>query len=209
MFAAARGERWGRFGALFSLADLLTSSTVTALAVQQLNTGNVRWTVAVTAFMVVLLLVTGAAFQRGGATVVALFASAMQGVFWWFAPWAARTYADFVGLPMREHIRVIPSTPALVPFCLVAVGIILDLLLRRASGPARLLPALAGGVGGAIIAALAPVQRVVIYDARLGPASIIVATTIAGAAFGALGGFLGRRFGLMLRLAAPSTELRA
>ncbi|GAB4585800.1 hypothetical protein [Nocardia sp. IFM 10818] len=209
VFAAARAQRWGRLIALFALAQLLTDSTVTALAVQQLTVGNIRWTVAVTAFMVVLLLIVGAALVRGGATLVAVYASAIQAVFWWFAPWAARTYADYVGLPLREHIRVIPATPALIPFCLIAVGLVIDLLVRRSAGGTRLLPALAGACGGAIIAALAPVQRVIIYDSRLEPAAVTIATVIAAAALGALAGFLGRRFGLMLRLTAPVTEVRA
>ncbi|MFE3258236.1 hypothetical protein ACFXPS_22985 [Nocardia sp. NPDC059091] len=209
VFGAARAHRWGRIGALFALAHLATSSTVTALAVQRLSTGTVRWTVAVTAFMVILLMVVGAGFQRWGATVTAVFSSAIQGVFWWFAPWAARAYADFVGLPMREHIRGIPATPALIPFCLIPVGIVIDLLLRRTDSPARLLPALAGGLGGAIIGGFNPVQQVIIYDARLSHASVIIATTVAAALLGALGGYLGWRFGDMLRLSAPSEKVSA
>lgn len=215
VFAAVRDQRWGRLGALFSLAHLLTSSTVTALAVQRLSTGTVRWTVAVTAFMVILLLVVGAGFLRGGATIVAVAGSTIQAVFWWFAPWAARTYADAVGLPMREHIRAIPTTPALIPFCLIPVGLVIDALLRRiepgtvASGAARFVPALTGALGGAIVAGFAPVQNILIYDSHLSPAATIIATTVAGAALGALGGFLGQRFGAMLRLTASATEVPA
>ncbi|MFE4459473.1 hypothetical protein ACFROC_19125 [Nocardia tengchongensis] len=219
VFAAARAHSWGRLGALFALAHLVTNSTVTALAVQRLSTGSVRWTVAVTAFMVILMLIAGAGFTRWGATVTAVFGSATQAAFWWFAPWAARAYADFVDLPMREHIRGIPSTPALIPFILIPVGIVIDLLVRRSGsgGTARWLPALAGAVGGAIIAGANPVQGVLIYEARFhlsalfhnahfGTASVIIATTIAAALFGALAGFLGWRFGEMLRLTAPSQE---
>ncbi|MEU1204551.1 hypothetical protein [Nocardia sp. NPDC005825] len=209
VFAAARAHRWGRVGALFALAHLATSSTVTALAVQRLSTGSVRWTVAVTAFMVILLMVVGAGFERWGATITAIFGSATQAVFWWFAPWAARAYADFVGLPMREHIRGIPATPALIPFCLIPVGIVIDLLLRRAVSESRLLPVLAGAVGGAIIGGFNPVQQIIIYDAHLPRAMVIVATTIAAAALGALAGYLGRPFGEMLRLAAPSEKVSA
>ncbi|MFE3192995.1 hypothetical protein ACFXHA_28560 [Nocardia sp. NPDC059240] len=221
VFAAARAHPWGRIGALFALAHLATNSTVTALAVQRLSNGSVRWTVAVTAFMVILMLIAGAGFTRWGATVTAVFGSATQAVFWWFAPWAARAYADFVGLPMREHIRGIPSTPALIPFVLIPVGLVIDLLLRRSGkGSARLLPAVAGAVGGAIIAGASPVQSVLIYEARFhfsalfhsahyGTAAVIIATTVAAAVFGALGGFLGWRFGEMLRLTAPSQEALA
>ncbi|MEV6772099.1 hypothetical protein AB0N05_26075 [Nocardia sp. NPDC051030] len=209
VFAAARGQRWGDIGALVSLAHLLTSSTVTALAVQRLSVGTIRWTTAVTAFMVILLLVAGAAFRRWGATMVAVAGSAIQGVFWWFAPWAARAYADFVGLPMREHIRGLPSTPALIPFCLIPVGIVVDLLVRRSGGPTWLIPTLAGALGGAIISLAAPWQNIMIYGSHLPLTANIIATTIAGAVLGTLGGFLGSGFGAMLRLAAPTAGARA
>ncbi|WP_067685771.1 hypothetical protein [Nocardia jejuensis] len=209
VFAAARGQRWGDIGALVSLAHLLTSSTVTALAVQRLSSGSIRWTVVVTAFMAVLLLASGAAFRRGGATITAAVASVIQGVFWWFAPWAAHAYADFVGLPVREHLRGIPTTPALIPFCLIPVGLVIDLLVRRRIGPEWLLPTLAGGLGGAIIAGFAPVQNVIIYSSIMPPGATVTDTIIAGVILGALGGFLGRRFGDMLRLAAITSGARA
>ncbi|GAB0106660.1 hypothetical protein JMUB6875_56470 [Nocardia sp. JMUB6875] len=213
VFAAARAHTWGRIGALLSLAHLATSSTVTALAVQRLSAGTIRWTVAVTAFMVILLLIAGAGFIRWGATITAVAASGTQAVFWWFAPWAARTYADFVGLPMREHIRGIPVTPALIPFCVILVGLVIDGLMRWTSPDptrtARLVPTLVGALGGAIIGGLNPVQIVLIYDAHYPRGEVIVATTVAAAVLGALGGFLGWRFGTMLRLTAPSQETLA
>ncbi|WP_280382890.1 hypothetical protein [Nocardia wallacei] len=203
VFAAAREQLWGRLGALACLGHLVTSSVITALAVRQLSTGTVRWTTAVTAFIVVMLVFTGAGFRRWGATIVAGTAAAMQAVFWWFAPWAAQTYAEFVGLPMRENNEIIPSTPALIPMCLLPVGVVVDLLLRRTGGTARLLPGLVGGLGGLIIAGCAPWQTVLIYDSRLPAATVIVATVVAGAVLGGIGGFLGWRFGAMLRRTAP------
>ncbi|MBB5915098.1 hypothetical protein BJY24_003965 [Nocardia transvalensis] len=202
VFAAAREHLWGRLGTLASLGHLIVSSVITALAVKQLSTGTVRWTTAVTALIVVMLLLAGAGFLRWGATVTAACAALLQGVFWWFAPWAAQAYADAVGLPMRENIQIVPSTPALVPLCLVPVGVVVDLALRgNASGWPR--PTLAGGLAGLIIALCAPVQTAWIHDTRMPGAVVVVATAIAGAVLGALGGYLGRRFGAMLRLAAP------
>ncbi|GAB2703195.1 hypothetical protein [Nocardia thraciensis] len=202
VFAAARDHLWGWLGTLLCLGHLVTSSVITALAVQQLSTGTVRWTTAVTAFIVVMLVLTGAGFRRWGATLVAGTAAAMQGVFWWFAPWAAQTYAQAVGLPMRENNEIVPSTPALIPLCLLPVGVVVDLLLRRTGRASRLVPTLAGGLGGLVIAVCAPWQSALIYDRGLPAATVIVATTIAGAVLGAAGGFLGWRFGVMLRLTA-------
>ncbi|WP_405136178.1 hypothetical protein [Nocardia sp. NBC_01388] len=209
VFAAAREQRWGQLGALVCLGNLLISSTITALAVQRLSGGTIRWTVVVTAFMALILLITGGSLRKGGATITALVAAAMQGVFWWFAPWAARAYADFVELPMREHIRGIPATPALIPLCLIPVGIVVDLVLRRSGHTVRLLPALAGAIGGAIVALCAPWQNILIYGGSLPVTATIIGTTVFGAIFGGLAGFLGWRFGDMLHLAAPTTGARA
>ncbi|WP_024802660.1 hypothetical protein [Nocardia sp. BMG51109] len=202
VFAAARHRLWGRLGTLASLGHLVVSSVITALAVQQLSAGTVRWTTAVTAFIVVLLILAGAGFLRWGATIVAVSAAVLQAVFWWFAPWAAHAYADAVGLPMRENEQFIPVTPTLIPLCLVPVAVIADLVLLRAQRTGWLVPTLAGGLGGLIIAVCAPWQRVMVYDSLLPGVAVIVATAVAGGVLGCLGGFLGRRFGAVLRLAA-------
>ncbi|MBL1078263.1 hypothetical protein JK358_28030 [Nocardia sp. 2] len=213
VFASARAHHWGALGTPLSLGLLLVSSTVTALAVSQLNAGTVRWTTVVTAFMALMLLVTGAAFRAFGATLVAMTASVVQGVFWWFAPWAAHVYADAVGLPVRDNLRGIPVTPALVPLVLIPLGLALDLLLRRARPTARVLPTLAGGFGGAVIALCAPFQTDLIYGSRPLVVEVIVNTALFATLFGCAGGILGWGFGRMLRLAAPESaaaqEVRA
>lgn len=45
--------------------------------------------------------------------------------------------------------------------------------------------------------------------AHYGAASVTIATTVAAALLGALGGYLGWRFGDMLRLTAPAKEALA
>ncbi|UFS95885.1 hypothetical protein [Nocardia huaxiensis] len=209
VFASARRQAWGEIGALVCLGHLLTSSTVTALAVSQLNAGTVRWTTVVTAFMTLMLLMSGAAFRRFGATIVAATASAMQGAFWLFAPWAAHAYADAVGLPVRDNLRGIPVTPALVPLCLIPLGLVMDLLLRRARPASRLLPTLVGGFGGAVIALCAPWQTILIYGSRPLVVDAIVSTAALAALFGCVGGYFGWGFGGMLRLTAPGQSAPA
>lgn len=208
VFAAARPHRWGAIGALAGVAILLVSSTITVLAVQQLN-GTVNWTNAGTGMLTVLFLVMAAGFfaRPGGALITAVVVAAVQAVFWWFAPWAAQAYAGAVGLPMRDYARLTPVTAALIPLCLIPMAAILDLVLLRAHrrpAAARWPAMLAGGVGGLIVAACAPYQRWLIYGGPAPDLTVLVATAIAAAVLGLIGGILGWRFGGMLRLLAPT-----
>ncbi|MGW5053996.1 hypothetical protein [Actinokineospora sp. NPDC004072] len=190
--AAGRANRWLTAAALGAVAVLLTSSTITVLGLSQIP-GPVRTTDVGTAFLAVLLLAVAAGFMgRLGVLAAAGLVLALQLVFWWFAPWAARAYADAVGLAVRDYSDGIPVTPALVPFCLVAVAALLA-VGRRA-------PVLAGGLGGLVITACAPLQRMWIFDAPAPNPTRMIMTCVAGALLGLLAGYLGARFGAMLRL---------
>ena len=148
-----------------------------------------------------LMLSMGFGFRQrpGGLVAIAVVVGVIQAAFWWFSPWAARAYADAVGLPMRDYGAGIPEMPALIPICLVAVAAIMEGLLawRRS---ARWMPAVAGGVGALLVAICAPFQDALVYGKHLAPTTSIVATGVAAGLLGLLGGFLGRRFGAMLRL---------
>jgi hypothetical protein len=127
----------------------------------------------------------------------------IQAVFWWFSPWAARAYADAVGLPVRDYVSGVPEMPSLMPMCLVAVAAIMEGLLVW-QRQARWMPMLAAGIGSLIISACAPLQRAWVYDGWIPGFGQLVATSVAGAVLGLLAGFLGWRFGGMLRLLAPT-----
>jgi hypothetical protein len=210
VFAAGRAHRWGAIGTLLSLALLLSANTVTAVGLQQLSGGLVRWNAVGTAALVVLMLVIAAGFagRFGGALAVAAIVAALQAVFWWFAPWAARVYAGLVGLPVRDNVRDIPVTPALIPFCLLAVGAVIDLVLRRAHGGttrARSAARLAGALGCLIVAGCAPLQAMLIYGAPWPGSTVFLATAATGTVLGVCCGMAGRRLGEMLRGVAPVT----
>jgi hypothetical protein len=218
VFAAARERRWGRVGVLGTLGVLLAFSTVTALGLQPVDAGVVNAVTVGMTFLSVLLVLMGAAFLTGprlsspsGAVAVAAVLAMIQGLFWWFSPWAARGYADFVGLPMRDYVSGIPVMPALMPMCLVIVAVLLEPLLRaaqRPGGPAGRISLLAGGIAGLLVAVCQPLQRAWVYSTPLPGTTMIIATGVAGAAFGVLAGFLGWRFGGMLRLPTPAEEGR-
>lgn len=192
VFAAGRANRWMALGSLGAVAILLTSSTVTVLGMGQLP-GPVRWIDAGTAFLAVLLLALAmSVLGRKGVLATAGAVLALQLVFWWFAPWAARAYADAVGLAVRDYTDGIPVTPALVPFCLVPVALLMAAAHRA--------PLVAGGLAGLVITGCAPPQRMWLYDAPGPDPVVLVATCVAGTVLGLLGGYLGARFGAMLRL---------
>ncbi|PRY31658.1 hypothetical protein [Umezawaea tangerina] len=208
VFATVRARRWGAGWTLVALAVLLVFSMVTTLGLQQVNGGAVDAVTVGGAFVGVLFVVMGARVldRPGGALGVTVVVALVQAVFWWFSPWASRVYAEAIGLPMRDKVSLAPSLPSLIPMCLLAVGVLVEvvfLVARRGGRSPKLFGLLAGGAGGLLVAALAPVQRGWLYSIGLPPVSGVVATAVAGAVFGAVAGFLGMRFGGMLRHLAP------
>jgi hypothetical protein len=163
----------------------------------------------------VLLLAVSAGFVRraGAALATAAMVAAVQGIFWWFSPWAARAYADLVGLPLRDVTSGVPQLPSLVPFALLPVAGLMELLYlagrRRGRHPGRL-SAIAGGIGGLLISLTLPLQQAWLYSglgSHVPPASYLLPTAVLGGLFGLLGGFAGWRFGGMLCLLAPAKNV--
>ncbi|MFI6030681.1 hypothetical protein [Amycolatopsis magusensis] len=210
VFAAARDHRWGVFGTLASIAVLLSFSSVTVLGLSAVDTEISPVTIGMT-FLSVMLVVLGRGFfgRPGGALGAAVLLSAWQALSWWFSPWAAHAYASAVGLPLRDNVDDVASMPSLMPACLIGAALLAELVLwvsgRNGSAP-RWAGALSGAVAGFVIAGAQPFQDTWLYDVRLAGAGEILATAGVGALFGLLGGFLGWRFGGMLRLLAPRRD---
>lgn len=76
---------------------------------------------AVVTFLILLLVFGRAVFGRPGATIaIALVLGAMQAALWWFAPWSARAYASFVGLPLRDSLGPhAPELPSNIPMFMI------------------------------------------------------------------------------------------
>jgi len=201
VFAVAREQRWGTYGTVVGAAALLVFSMVTSLGLRAVPSALVNPVSVGTAFLAVMILVMAAHAldRRGGALAVGVTVAVLQAVFWWFSPWAAEVYADATGLPLRDYTDGIPAVPNMVPMCLIAVAVAVELLRR--------LPVwVSGAVGAALIAACAPLQRLLTYGAPFHVNGRYLATIVVAAAFGALAALLGRRFGHMLRLLAPAKE---
>ncbi|MDX8033329.1 hypothetical protein SK803_24185 [Lentzea sp. BCCO 10_0856] len=203
IFAVARDQRWGTYGVIGTAAVLLVFSMVTVLGLRALPGGLVNPVSVGTAFfsVMILFMAAGALNRRGGALAVGVSVAVLQAVFWWFSPWAARVYADASGLPLRDYTDGIPGLPNMIPMCLVIVAVAVELLHR--------VPAwIPGALGGAIIAACVPLQRVLVYGAPFPVNARYFATIVLAAAFAAGAATLGRRFGQMLRHLAPAKEAR-
>lgn len=204
VFAAARDQGWGRFGALFAVGLLITFSSLTVAGLQGLR-GIVDAPVVGMAFftMVLVLLARALTGRPGGALVTGVAVAGLQAVFWWFSPWAARSYAAAVGLPLRDHAMDVPQMPVQIPMILLLVAAGLELVLRRKEPTGRWLVPVLGAVGAALIAATLPLQKMLAFGMtpQVGPHQL--PTIVVGALFGLLAGFLGWRFGRMTRLLAP------
>ncbi|MBP2473225.1 hypothetical protein JOF53_002097 [Crossiella equi] len=212
VFATAREHRWGVVGLVGSLATLIGFSVVLAIGFGVIPAGPVLVIPTVTAFLCVVLVVTGGRVlaRPGGLLGVAAVVVVLQAVYWWFSPWASRVYADAVGLPMRDVVRGVPGLPAMLPMTLLAVAALMELLLwaGRRTGAGLRYAVLAGGLGGLLLAVTQELQGAWLYGRPAAPVAELVATAVAGTVLGLLAGFLGTRFGEMLRQLAPAGEAR-
>jgi hypothetical protein len=201
VFAVARDQRWGTYGTVVAAAALLVFSMVTSLGLRAVPGALVNPVSVGTAFfsVMILFMAAHALSRRGGALAVGVAVAVLQAVFWWFSPWAAEVYASATGLPLRDYTDGIPGMPNMIPMCLVVVAVAVELLHK--------LPVwIPGAVGGAIIAACAPLQRVLTYGGAFPVNARYLTTIVLAVAFGALAAMLGRRFGHMLRHLAPAKE---
>ncbi|GAA4541910.1 hypothetical protein [Amycolatopsis samaneae] len=211
VFASAREHRWGALGALGSLSVLLAFSTVTVLGLQGVALEPVEVVRAATALLSVLFVMIAAGFLRRTGAVLGTAAglAVLQAVFWWFSPWAARAYADMVGLPVRDYVSGIPEMPSLMPMALLPVAAVLEVLLllgRKRGWHTGRVPVVAGGVGGLLLGLTLMLQAGWIYPMFHPDTTTVLATGAASGVLGLLGGFAGWRFGGMLRLLAPATK---
>lgn len=194
--AAGREQRWGRIAMMISVPLLMTFFPITANAFQGINLPFDTIVAATTLIIVLLLVLARVAVGRPGIAVgtgAALLA--MQAILWVFTPWAAVTYADAVGLPLRDGMGGEPPLiPGGIPLAAIVAAVAIELLFRRGG------PALAGGVAGLILGFTFVVQRDVLDFVPPVTTVDLIVTTLAGALFGLLGGFLGARFGATLRL---------
>ncbi|MEO3793224.1 hypothetical protein ABGB14_23680 [Nonomuraea sp. B10E15] len=217
VFAAARARRWGQIGLITSIPVLIMFTPLTTSAFNRLGL-PVSPQLASSVFFAVCFVLMGAMTLRRSrvAVSIAVVLGLMQLFLWWFAPWAARVYADYVRLPLRDNLLdVPPQLPSGIPMFLLAAALVIEGLLRLGRGrgwPARWLPQLTGAAGGLVVSLSMLVQTSLLRAG--GPmgrpatsVTSVVANVLLGLALGALAGFLAARFAVLLHLNAPAPAL--
>lgn len=216
-FAAVRDERWGRIGVFVSLAMMVAFIPVLSDAVQDVGGVVDLVTVCITCLTVSLLFTAMALFRRpGSALLVAVTVCVVQAGLWVFTPWATQTYADAVGLPMREFRFPNPVMPGWIPTGVIIVALILEgarVLARSRHWSARSVAPIWGAVASAVLSVLVPLQQLVLYSDLIpeggedNGAQVLFTGGVA-VAIGALAGVVGWRLGTMLRvLGRPTTTV--
>ncbi|MEU7000085.1 hypothetical protein [Nonomuraea sp. NPDC046570] len=205
VFAAAKDQMWSLAGLVAGAAVLLAFNTLTTLALQMLGDSVDAVGVGMAFFAVVLLLTVASLTRRPLVMVgIGVALGAVQAVLWWFAPLATRLYAASIDLPMRDFVSGLPTMAALIPMGVVLAGALMAGVLRvtRSSQPWPA-PPLAGGLGGLLLTLANPVQQSLVYGVPMPEAGFLLGSGVVGSVVGVVGGFLGWRFGLMLRQLTP------
>ncbi|MEU0871838.1 hypothetical protein [Nocardia brasiliensis] len=203
VFSAHRDHRWGRLGIVAAVPILITFAPILAQALDNLDL-PVDSTILGVLFFGPLLLVLGAAVlaRPGAALAIAVALGVLQGILWWFSPWAAAAYADSIGLPLRDGLGSRPpSLPAIMPMFLLLAAAGIEALfwsVRTRGFDARKIVVLAGGFAGVVVGVTFPLQlQLTHFFSGIGAGDVLISTAL-GLPLGLLAGFLAGRFVRML-----------
>ena len=217
VFAAHRGELWGRAGVVCATVILIAFAPIPADGLNNLALPVDAIVVATVLFAPMLLITAALVLGRPGSVLaVGIASAATQAALWWFSPWAAHVYASAVGLPLRDGLTPRPpSFPSIIPMFLFVAALAVEGLFlwfrRRPQGRRPGVPVLllvSGVVAGLIIGAGLPLQVYLTYSNPHLPTVGIVVPIIAGIPLGLAAGYLGGIFAAMLRTLAPRLEDR-
>ncbi|MQY23081.1 hypothetical protein [Nocardia macrotermitis] len=213
VFSAHRDELWGRIGLIFAIVLLISYAPIPADGLNNLPL-PVDAIVAATVLFAPMLLIMGALVleRAGSALAIGVAMSLVQGLLWWFSPWAAHVYASAVGLPLRDGLLPLPPAfPSIMPMFLIVAAVAVEgmfaLARARNLGPQRTLLA-TGVVTGVILGIGLPLQAVLTDPVAHIAASMFVVIGLLGVPFGLVAGYFGGRFAAMLRTLAPLSTAR-
>ncbi|MFE4371896.1 hypothetical protein ACFRMN_27465 [Streptomyces sp. NPDC056835] len=210
VFAAARAERWGRVGLIVSIPVLMTFSPITTNAFAALPLPFEPVVAGTVFFAVLLVIMGGLTLGRGAVLAISATLAAIQGFLWWFSPWASHVYAASQGLPLRDNLgNQAPELPASIPMFMLLAAAVIETLLWLGSTRGwsnRWLPQLLGASGGLVISVSVLLQKSLLGDSGTPDAAGLLAAAVVGLAFGALAGFLGARFAVILRANTPTSS---
>ena len=212
VFAAADDRRWAQIGVLLAIPVLITFAPISAQGLSNLSLPFDPVTAA-TILVATILLVLGASIlhRPGAALAIAAVLGILQEFLWWFSPWAAETYAHSVGLPLRDYLPagIPPVLPSGIPMFLGVAALAVEIAFRLARTRdlnARKVMLITGTIAGLVIAAGIPLQANLTDPTSQMTTHDILVTIALGLPLGALAGFLGGPFTLMLRALAPAPK---
>ena len=203
VFGNALDTRWGQAGLVIGIPMLMAWTPLTANVFGVIPLPFDGTIAAVVTFLILLLMFGRAVSGRPGATIaVAAVLGVIQAALWWFAPWSAKAYASFVGLPLRDALGPhAPELPSNIPIFMIGIAVTVEgvlLLGARRGWPMRWTPQIAGAAGGLLLIESFLAQQTLVSGDPAPDAATLVLGGLLGLLFGALGGFLGWRLAAVL-----------
>ena len=201
--AAARDQRWGETGFLLAVPILIIFGPIAFNGLSQVPLPVAPVLLGIILCAPTLLIMSAALLGRGAAIRIAVVLGVLQGILWWFSPWAAEAYARLVGLPLRDVVSAAPPVlPSTIPMFLIVAAVTTEgfFALGRAG---RLRPGwlmvTAGAVAGFVVGGGLALQTILTDPTQHLSATDVVSLMALGLILGPLTGYLGCRFAVMLR----------
>ncbi|MGL4610627.1 MAG: hypothetical protein ACRCYY_13265 [Trueperaceae bacterium] len=147
-----------------------------------------------------LLMASSITKRVGTATLVALFATLIRTVAWYFAPWATQVYADSLGLFIRDYSDGIPGFAATLPTYILVAGIVIDAVLfifKRTNFSLKTAVVISGSLASLLIVLPFNFYRLEWQDFLLPSVPIALA-------LGALFGWIGWKLGAIMNASKTS-----
>jgi hypothetical protein len=105
-------------------------------------------------FTLGLLMASSITKRIGTATLVALVATLIRTIAWYFAPWATQVYADSLGLFIRDYTDGLPGFATALPMYVLAAGVLIDATLfafKRTNFSTKVAVILSGSLASLLI----------------------------------------------------------
>jgi hypothetical protein len=211
--AAARDQRWGRIGLLLAIPIWIVFGPIAFNGLSNVPLPIDPVLLGIIMCAPTLVIMGAVLLGRWAAVRIAVVLGVLQGILWWFSPWAAESYARLVGLPLRDVVSAAPpELPSTIPMFLIVAALTTEgfVALARAG---RLRPwalmVLAGGTAGFLVGGGLALQTTLTDPtAHLSP-SDWVSLMVLGLILGPLCGYLGCRLAVILRAETAPAAARA
>lgn len=196
-FAALRGTRSGRWGFAATCVFALIGTLPLATSIPPVP-GLASVVLGLAAMCALFLgVIAGTTRGAGWLLAYALAYVAVQAILFVFAPWATRTYADALGLPLRDYATeqsaIASAMPVTFPVVLAIGAGVIWLARKRNARPGIVL----AGLGGATTA------LTMLLVGFLGSEGNVWLNLLAGGLVGAGMTWLGWHSAALLRRLAP------